>query len=176
MTTNAKTITHHHLHVFSLTPGQFLSNGYFGKTPQPCFIAEQDVMWYEISLWSVQVSCLFWLCPHPTTCSPPDYSLRRQRKEQRKPSCCASTAQQYLEHHCVFNIGLVANPKHITLAAVVKKMNSISTDPCSHQKVIQTAYSTRTTVWLCESSRAQQYGINNIVSNPILSCLCRESV
>lgn len=67
------------------------------------------------------------LCPLPTTCPPLVYSLGWQRKKQRKPS--ASAAQQYLKRDCIINIVLITNPKHTTLPAAVKKMNSLPTRP-----------------------------------------------
>lgn len=40
-----------------LMPSQSPSNGYFAKTRAPVFIAEHDVTWHGIALWSAGVGC-----------------------------------------------------------------------------------------------------------------------
>lgn len=41
----------------TLMPSQFPSNSYFEKTPCPGFTAEHDILWHEIYLCSIWVSC-----------------------------------------------------------------------------------------------------------------------
>lgn len=98
-------------------------------------------MW-NISL--VNSDQLSWLHPLQTTCPPLAYSLRGQRKKQRKPSHDASAAQQCLKHHCVINIVFIKNPNHITLPAAVKKVNSTparpSTEPYKLPKALEPGF------------------------------------
>lgn len=49
--------------------------------------------------------------------------------KKRKPWHCASTVQQQPKHLCVINASLATNPKHRTLQAAVKKVNSIPARP-----------------------------------------------
>lgn len=60
-------------------------------------IADQNVIWYGTSLWSVRVSCPSCVPSQPlahsqTTCC--GGKSEKKRKKKRKPPCSASTAQQ----------------------------------------------------------------------------------
>jgi len=51
-------------------------------------------VWCQVNISLVswgQVSCL---CPLPTSCAPSTYLLVGQCEKQKRPSCCASTAQR----------------------------------------------------------------------------------
>lgn len=43
-----------------------------------------------------------------------------KRVKQRRPWCCASTAQHRLKHQCITNTALVTNPQHSTICAAMK--------------------------------------------------------
>lgn len=55
---------------------------------------------------------LSWQWPLPTPCAPPAHSRAGQCR-QKKPRCCASSAQQQLKHPCVDNSTIsITNPKN----------------------------------------------------------------
>lgn len=52
------------------------------------------------------------------------YLLLGQHKDQKSSWYCISTAEQQVKHGCAINSELTNNPKHSTIAAAVKKINS----------------------------------------------------
>lgn len=104
-------------------PSQTPSNGYFGKTPPPNFIAERDVTCYGVSLGHLG-SAILAVPPHNLLLTPPACLL-----EARGRMMLALDAAQALSaiakilvcfQHC-----LVTNLNHSTIQGVGKKNNSI---------------------------------------------------
>ena len=90
----------------------------------PAFTVQRDVMWYRISLWPVGVSCPCCV-PSQLLVKPQPYPLAGQREKQRRPWRCVSIAQQQQKYPCVINTVFVTSPKHNTIPAAMKKMNSV---------------------------------------------------
>ena len=94
----------------------------------PCFLflslsfycwAQWHVVW-NIPL--VSLGQRSWLCPLSTSCPP-------LGEEARAPQCCAGAVQQQPKHRCVINTVLGTNPKHSTIQAAMRKVNSIPAWP-----------------------------------------------
>ena len=66
-----------------------------------------------------------WVCPLPAPAAPPACPLAGQSKKLENPWLSVSTALQQLKHQCDINIILILNPKHSTLPATRRKINSI---------------------------------------------------
>lgn len=81
----------------------------------PALYAEHETIWW---------GHFFWLCPLPTTCTPPSSPLVGWCEKQTEPWCCASPAQQQLKHHGVVNIILILNQKDGTVPGTSNNINS----------------------------------------------------
>ena len=68
---------------------------------------------------------LSWLCPLPAPAAPPACPLAVQSEKLESPGLSVSTALQQLKQQWVRNIILTLNPKHNSLRATRRKINSI---------------------------------------------------
>ena len=67
---------------------------------------------------------LSWLCPLPTSCAPPAFLLAGHEK-LKNPWLGLNATGDNWKHQCVINILLILNPKHSTIPATRKKINSV---------------------------------------------------
>jgi len=82
--------------------------------------------WHHM-LWDIPLVSwghLFQLGLLPISCAPPAYSLAGHCEKQKRPWHNVSAVQQQLKHPCVINTVLDTNPKHSTIQATRKKINS----------------------------------------------------
>jgi len=91
----------------------------------PQFIVHHDSINYGTSPWPARASC-----PGPAPVPSqlllhPQPLAGRAAVEAQNPRLCASTALQKLKYQCAINILLILNPKHRTMPAIRKKINSI---------------------------------------------------
>lgn len=124
-----------------------------GRSPATCWTADVMAAWQMDNghnqehccflLFSLSFYCSSWHykvqsiavvnAQHCPSCVPCQLlaqgRARWQPEEQRKPWPCASTVWQLSTHPAVGAV-LVTKPKHRTLWAAVKKINSVSARPC----------------------------------------------
>lgn len=83
--------------------------------------------WHHVvwnTLWII-LRQLSWFCPHTAPCANPASSLAGQCEKQRCSQLYASTVLQQLKHQCGISTVSSTDPKHSTISATMKKMNSI---------------------------------------------------
>jgi len=90
------------------------------------FVAEYKVMLYGISLWLIWISCPGFASSQPLVRPQPSHWSVVMVVERW---CYASTLQQWPKHWCIINTVLATDPKHNTVRASMKKVNSILDRP-----------------------------------------------
>ena len=113
-------IAHHLLTNVQPDPEQCLSLP-SAISPQFYCWARCHVVW-DIPL--VTLGQLSSLCPLPAPGAPPAPLLSELHEKQNSPWLCASTVLQ-LKHRCVITTVFTPNPKHSTIPATRRKINSI---------------------------------------------------
>lgn len=97
------------------------------------FVADHDVTWHGIIIWSIWVSC-----PLPASDPPLAYLLGVGKKD-------SLDAQQQQKYWCVINIILVKNPKHGTCRLLRRIFTPPQPDTVQYQKICYfKAFSKRT--------------------------------
>ena len=93
--------------------------------PPPSFVAQHDT---THTLWDIPWASLghsSCLCHLPSPGAPPATSLAGQHNRLKSPWLSVSPALQQLKHQCVISIILILIPKHSTIPATRKKINTI---------------------------------------------------
>ena len=81
------------------------------------------------------VSAVMAMLPPSFLCT----SFLAEHGKLQSPWLSVSTAQQQLKHQCIINIMLILNPKHSTIPATRKKINSV---PAENKTVTNTMFGT----------------------------------
>ena len=108
------------------------------QCPPPSFFFPQLIYWaWRHMVWNSPLASLgqlSWLCPLPASCA------SGRAWNAKKSLASINITQQQLKHQCVINIILMLNPKHSTIPATKKKINSIpaktSTPYCMCSKIM----------------------------------------
>lgn len=100
-------------------PSQSLSNGNLGKTSPP-----RSVLLLHITVWDISLVSSGLLCPLPTSCPPPTYSVGETLRRPLNCKQCSATDRTLVTHqHCFGHPSKTQHHTHQTQYPLIIKLH-----------------------------------------------------